>query len=191
MNNTQDLVQVDKGGMSPMFQDSIMSMLDSLKSQPQQGTDSQSENENLNTFQPIDTSNKKVSSAQTTEQNNNVSENNAMALSDERCKELFGSTDILDAIADIGSYRFRYKEGADKIEPNADPNRERVGILAQDLQKNPAISESVVEQDPSGYLTVNTKELTTNNTALISELARRLILLETRVKELENKCGNQ
>lgn len=110
------------------------------------------------------------------------------ALSDERCKELFGSTDLLNAIADIDAYRFHYKEGADKIDPNADPNRERIGILAQDLQKNPAISESVIEQDPSsGFLEVNTKELTTNNTALISELAKRLILLENRVKELENR----
>jgi len=182
MNNTQDLVQVDKGGISPMFQDSIMSMLDSLKSQPQQGMDSQSENENLNTFQPIDTSNKKVSSAQTTEQNNNVSENNAMALSDERCKELFGSTDLLDAIADIDAYRFKYKEGADKIDPNATPDKEHVGVMAQELAANPA-TKDVVEQDPeSGYLTVNIKDLTMETFALVTELARR-------VRELEVRCG--
>ena len=182
MNNTQDLVQVDKGGMSPMFQDSIMSMLDSLKSQPQQRMDSQSENESLNTFQPIDTSSKKISSAQTTEQNDNVSDNNSMALSDERCKELFGSTDILDAIADIGSYRFRYKEGAEKIDPNATPDKDHIGCMAQELAANPA-TKSTVEKDPeSGYLTVNVKDLAMETFALVTELARR-------VKELEARCG--
>lgn len=164
------------------FQDQVMQMLSGLNAKMNSANAS---NENLNTIQDVDTS-KKTSSSQITEQKPG-DENNSVALSDERCKELFGSTDLLDAIADIDAYRFRYKEGADKIDPNATPDKEHVGVMAQDLQKNPAISESVVEQDPSGYLTVNTKELTTNNTALISELAKRLILLESKIKELEAK----
>jgi hypothetical protein len=139
-------------------------------------------NEGLNTIQDVDTS-KKTSSSQTTEQKP-ANENNSVALSDERCKELFGSTDLLDAIADIDAYRFRYKEGAEKIDPNATPDKEHVGVMAQELAANPA-TKDVVEQDPeSGYLTVNIKDLTMETFALVTELARR-------VKELEAKCGNQ
>jgi hypothetical protein len=136
-------------------------------------------NEGLNTIQDVDTS-KKTSSAQVTEQKPN-NENNSVALSDERCKELFGSTDLLDAIADIDAYRFRYKEGADKIDPNATPDKEHIGVMAQELAANPA-TKDVVEQDPSGYLTVNIKDLTMETFAAVTELAKRVKELEARLK---------
>lgn len=160
------------------FQGQIMSMLSGLNNKMSNANTS---NEGLNTIQDIDTS-KKTSSAQVTEQKPS-NENNSMALSDERCKELFGSTDLLDAIADIDAYRFRYKEGADKIDPNATPDKEHIGVIAQELAANPA-TKDVVEQDPSGYLTVNLKDLTMETFAAVTELAKR-------VKELEAKCGNQ
>lgn len=160
------------------FQDQIMQMLSGLNNKM---NNANSANEGLNTIQDIDTS-KKTSSSQVTEQKP-ANENNSVALSDERCKELFGSTDLLDAIADIDAYRFRYKEGADKIDPNATPDKERIGVMAQELAANPA-TKDVVEQDPSGYLTVNIKDLTMETFAAVTELAKR-------VKELEAKCGNR
>lgn len=161
------------------FQDQVMQMLSGLNAKMNSANAS---NENLNTIQDVDTS-KKTSSSQITEQKPG-DENNSVALSDERCKELFGSTDLLDAIADIDAYRFKYKEGAEKIDPNATPDKEHVGVMAQELAANPA-TKSTVEKDPeSGYLTVNIKDLTMETFALVTELARR-------VKELEAKCGNQ
>ena len=94
---------------------------------------------------------------------------------------MFGSTDLLDAIADIDAYRFKYKEGADKIDPNATPDKEHVGVLAQELAANPA-TKDVVEQDPSGYLTVNIKDLTMETFATVTELAKRVKELEARLK---------
>ena len=163
---------------SNTFQGQILQMLSGLNNKMNSANVS---NEGLNTIQDIDTS-KKTSSAQVTEQKS-TNENNSVALSDERCKELFGSTDLLDAIADIDAYRFRYKEGADKIDPNATSDKERIGVMAQDLASNPA-TKDVVEQDPSGYLTINLKDLTMETFAAVTELAKR-------VKELEAKCGSQ
>ena len=159
------------------FQSQILKMLSGLNNKMNSANAS---NESLNSFQNVDTS-KKMSSAQVTEQKPN-NENNSMALSDERCKELFGSTDLLDAIADIDAYRFKYKDGADKIDPNATPDKDHIGVMAQDLAANPA-TKDVVEQDPSGYLTVNIKDLAMETFAAVTELAKR-------VKELEAKCGN-
>ena len=158
------------------FQGQIMQMLSGLNNKMNNANAS---NEGLNTIQDVDTS-KKTSSAQVTEQKS-ANENNSVALSDERCKELFGSTDLLDAIADIDAYRFKYKEGADKIDPNATPDKERIGVMAQELAANPA-TKDVVEQDPSGYLTVNIKDLTMETFATVTELAKRVKELEARLK---------
>ncbi len=158
------------------FQDQIMNMLSGLNNKMNNANVS---NEGLNTIQDVDTS-KKTSSSQVTEQKS-ANENNSVALSDERCKELFGSTDLLDAIADIDAYRFKYKEGAAKIDPNATPDKEHVGVLAQELAANPA-TKDVVEQDPSGYLTVNIKDLTMETFATVTELAKRVKELEARLK---------
>ena len=158
------------------FQDQIMNMLSGLNNKINNANAS---NEGLNTIQDVDTS-KKTSSAQVTEQKP-ANENNSVALSDERCKELFGSTDLLDAIADIDAYRFKYKEGADKIDPNATPDKEHIGCMAQELAANPA-TKDVVEQDPSGYLTVNIKDLTMETFATVTELAKRVKELEAKLK---------
>lgn len=122
---------------------------------------------------------KKVDSAQKSNDTDN-----SKALSDERCKELFGSSDILDAIAGIDAYRYRYKEGADKIDPHATPDKEHVGIMAQDLAAND-VTKSTVEQDPfSGFLKVDTKELTMTTFALVTEIAKRLKALEDKINGL-------
>ena len=158
------------------FQDQIMNMLSGLNNKINNANAS---NEGLNTIQDVDTS-KKTSSAQVTEQKP-ANENNSVALSDERCKELFGSTDLLDAIADIDAYRFKYKEGADKIDPNATSDKGHIGCMAQELAANPA-TKDVVEQDPSGYLTVNIKDLTMETFATVTELAKRVKELEAKLK---------
>ena len=131
-------------------------------------------NESLNTFQNVDM--KKDSSAQI----NNGNENST-ALSDERCKELFGSNDILSAIADIDAYKYRYKEGADKIDPKATSDEEHIGPMAQDLLANPVTKDSVITDDPSGMLKVDTERLSLTTFALVTELARRIEALEHRI----------
>ena len=149
----------------------------------------QSQNNNLMSFQQV----KKQSGegaqfaqalAKANEQTNKDSsqnsnnKDNSTALSDERCKELFGSTDLLDAIADIDAYRFKYKPGMESLDPDATPDKEHTGVMAQDLAAN-EVTKSAVEEDPfSGFLKVNTKELTMTTFALVTEIAKRLKVLE-------------
>ncbi len=112
------------------------------------------------------------------------------ALSDERCKELFGSTDLLDAIADIDAYRFHYKEGADKIDPNATPDKERYGPMAQDLLKNPVTAATVDTSDPSGFLKVDTKQLSLTTFAIVTQLAKKVEDLESILNCIGDKSND-
>ena len=108
------------------------------------------------------------------------------ALSDERCKELFGNDcDLIGAIADLNEYVYRYKEGATEIDPNATPDEVHVGPIAQELKANP-VTEACVEEDPlSGYLKVDTKQLSLAEMSILSAMAKRIEDIEKYLKELK------
>lgn len=154
-----------------------------------------SENNNLNTFQNVQASenqgmtdafSKALEKSNVQKDSGQTKDDKDQALSDERCKELFGSRDLLDAIADIDAYRFRYKEGMEEVDPNATPDKVHTGIMAQDLAKHPETSAAVEEDPLSGFLKVDTKELTMTTFALVTEIAKRLKVLEDIVLK-ENK----
>jgi hypothetical protein len=51
-------------------------------------------------------------------------------------------------------------------------------VKAQELAENP-LTQTVVKKDPlSDYLEVDTKELTMANTAIISEICKRILIIE-------------
>jgi hypothetical protein len=52
-----------------------------------------------------------------------------------------------------------------------------LGIKAQDLEKSP-VTESIVSEDVNGNKVIDTKELTAANTAVISEICKRLEVIE-------------
>ena len=89
----------------------------------------------------------------------------AILMSDKRAKtNIRDSGDMLKAIADnIRGHKFFYK---------SDPEHEEVGVMAQDLEKTPL--KSSVIQASDGTKMVDTRRLTTANTAMISDLARKL-----------------
>lgn len=101
--------------------------------------------------------------------------------SDERLKNIFGDNeDIIKVFAKIDAIQFTYKDKAHNI-PDAE-NRGvdddlHYGIKAQDLEKNPMTASAVVE-DEQGNKLVDTKELTTINSAVISEICKRLEIIE-------------
>ncbi len=101
--------------------------------------------------------------------------------SDERLKNIFGDNeDIIKVFAKINAIQFTYKDKAHNI-PDAE-NRGvdddlHYGIKAQDLEKNPMTASAVVE-DEMGNKLVDTKELTTINSAVISEICKRLEIIE-------------
>lgn len=102
--------------------------------------------------------------------------------SDERLKRIFGDDeDAIKCFANINAIKFTYNDKAHEIDPNgnhgvdSDPH---YGVKAQELAENP-LTQTAVSKDPiSDYLQVDTKELTMANTAIISEICKRILIIE-------------
>ncbi len=105
----------------------------------------------------------------------------AVSASDERLKRIFGDDeDAIKCFAKIDAIKFEYNDKAKEIHPNGEhqvDNDPHYGVKAQDLLENP-LTASTVEKDESGYLGVNTPELTMANSAVISEICKRLLIIE-------------
>ena len=101
--------------------------------------------------------------------------------SDQRLKNIFGDDeDAIKAFAKIDAIKFVYNEKAHQIHPNGEHQVDydpHYGVKAQDLAANP-LTSSCVEKDESGYLCVNTPELTMANSAVISEICKRIEVIE-------------
>jgi hypothetical protein len=114
--------------------------------------------------------------------NNGGSNFSGWISSDERLKNIFGDNeDAIKAFAKINAIEFTYNDKAKEI-PNGESNGvdddKHFGVKAQELAENP-LTESAVKKDPlSEYLEVDTKELTMANTAIISEICKRILILE-------------
>ena len=114
--------------------------------------------------------------------NNGGSNYSGWISSDERLKNIFGDNeDAIKAFAKINAIEFTYNDKAKEI-PNGESNGvdddKHFGVKAQELAENP-LTESAVKKDPlSEYLEVDTKELTMANTAIISEICKRILILE-------------
>lgn len=106
----------------------------------------------------------------------------ADAASDERLKRIFGDDeDAIKCFANINAIKFTYNDKAHDIPGSEDKgvdNDPHYGVKAQELAENP-LTESAVSKDPiSEYLQVDTKELTMANTAIISEICKRILIIE-------------
>lgn len=106
----------------------------------------------------------------------------ADAASDERLKNIFGDNeDAIKCFARINAIEFTYNDKAKDIpggEEKGIDDDTHYGVKAQELAENP-LTESAVKKDPiSDYLTIDIKELTTANTAIISEICKRILILE-------------
>ena len=101
--------------------------------------------------------------------------------SDERLKNIFGDDrDAIEVFSKLNSIEFKYNDKAKEIHPNGENNVDddlHYGLKAQDLEKSP-LTEAVVSEDASGYKQVNTAELTMVNSAVISDICKRLLAIE-------------
>ena len=107
---------------------------------------------------------------------------NMGSLSDERLKRIFGDNeDAIKAFSKIDAIKFEYNDKAKKLYPEGEKNVDsdpHYGVKAQDLKSNP-YTASTVQTDPNtGYLNVNTQELTMANSAVISDICKRLLAIE-------------
>lgn len=106
----------------------------------------------------------------------------ADAASDERLKNIFGDNeDAIKCFSKINAIEFTYNDKAKDIpggEEKGIDDDAHYGVKAQELAENP-LTESAVKRDPiSDYLTIDIKELTTANTAIISEICKRILAIE-------------
>lgn len=110
------------------------------------------------------------------------SNSNGWISSDERLKNIFGDNeDAVKVFANLDAIKFTYNDKAKEIPGSEEKGVDddvHYGLKAQELAKNP-LTESAVKKDPlSDYLEVDTKELTMANTAIISEICKRILILE-------------
>jgi multimeric flavodoxin WrbA len=101
--------------------------------------------------------------------------------SDERLKEQDEETgekrDLVAEVAEkIQNYLYHYKPGTGE-----NPNVEYSGPMAQDLLKVDGY-RSAVFQDESGLLKVDAARLAMTNAGLISDLAKRVLMLEDLIR---------
>lgn len=87
---------------------------------------------------------------------------------------------ISDCLDGISAYLFKYKNGYQKKYNDCD-NKMHLGVMAQDLEKNP-LTESAVVENEDGIKQVDTRQVAMIDMALISDLAER-------IKKLEEKVG--
>ena len=110
-------------------------------------------------------------------------------VSDEQLKnKSVFNDDIIDLFSKINAYDFAYTDKAKDLylgNKGVD-NDEHVGVMAQELQQNP-ITDSTVAKDENGYLSIDTKELTMADTAVLSDVCKRLLQVEERLNKLETK----
>lgn len=101
--------------------------------------------------------------------------------SDERLKNIFGDNeDIIKLFSKINAIEFKYNDKAHDIPGGEEKGIDEdlhLGIKAQDLEKNP-LTASAVSEDESGNKIVDTKELTMANSAVLSEICKRLEAIE-------------
>ena len=115
----------------------------------------------------------------------------ALGGSDYNLKEIYGDsvTDkIIENFAKISAIDFTYKPEAQEQyqgDKGVDGN-EHVGVIAQELEKNP-VTEGTVSEDQNGNKVVDTRHLAFADTAAIAELSRRVLALEAVVKEMSEK----
>lgn len=104
--------------------------------------------------------------------------------SDEKLKDsVEAPKDISKCLSDIDAFLFRYTDKAKEEKPELTDEKEHLGLMAQDMEQNPVL-ENAVETQEDGTKAVDIKTLTMDNTALLSDLAKRFDALEGRLNEL-------
>lgn len=106
------------------------------------------------------------------------------SISDERCKDsVEAPKDISKCLEDIDAFLFRYKSDVQEDKPELTDDKAHLGVMAQEMEQNP-ILENAVDEAEDGTKVVDVKTLTMDNTALLSDLAKRFNALEDRLNEL-------
>ena len=110
------------------------------------------------------------------------SETDAGTESDRRLKDILGGDAPVEAFSRINSYLFKYKPEAQELYGGANgvDDKEHVGVMAQELAENP-VTAAAVEEDENGFLEIDTGKLCTALAAVVADLSKRVLELESKV----------
>ena len=111
----------------------------------------------------------------------------SQTFSDERLKEVYGEDMPVECFRNIRGYTFEYTPQAQEI--GAGDNNQHYGVMAQNLEENPLTRQAVNIDRETGFKTVDTRELTTINTAALGSMAREITELKAQVGKLSRLAG--
>lgn len=99
-----------------------------------------------------------------------------------RLRELFDNDDIVKAFSNINAYKFNYTPEAQELygEDRGVDEGTNIGVMAQELEKNP-VTQNVVQEDENGYKMVDTRKLAAADSAVLSDVCKRLIAIEEKL----------
>lgn len=158
---------------------------------PQQDQTTEQSNNSLATFRNLAEPTNTQNSSAVTSSLNSISDAiaNNDAISDERCKDLHNedSINLIGAIAELNEYMYKYKQSAQE-NPNLQSHHVdddvHVGPTAQELASNP-VTEGTVKKDPlTGFLTIDTAQLSLTEMSILSAMAKRIEDIEARLNSL-------
>lgn len=158
---------------------------------PQPVQTTEQSNNSLATFRNLAEPTNTQNSSAVTSSLNSISDAiaNNDAISDERCKDLHNedSINLIGAIAELNEYMYKYKQSAQE-NPNLQSHHVdddvHVGPTAQELASNP-VTEGTVKKDPlTGFLTIDTAQLSLTEMSILSAMAKRIEDIEARLNSL-------
>ena len=89
---------------------------------------------------------------------------------------------VASMLANVKPVGYQYKPGIEGEQSGKPDGTQRVGIIAQDLERTP-LKDSVIDTAEGKKLDV--PQLTANNTAMIVELARQIAELHSKMSPQE------
>lgn len=106
---------------------------------------------------------------------------NATTVSDRRAK-IYEEASPYKQYANLNAYLYKYKPDLVKTARGrlGMDNKEHVGVMAQELEKNPVTAGAV--HDDNGVKTVDTRQLTMANTATLADIAKEVEKLKAQNK---------
>lgn len=158
---------------------------------PQQTQTTEQSNNSLATFRNLAEPSNTQNSSAVTSSLNSISDAiaNNDAISDERCKDLHNedSINLIGAIAELNEYMYKYKQSAQEnpdLQSHHVDDDVHVGPTAQELASNP-VTEGTVKKDPlTGFLTIDTAQLSLTEMSILSAMAKRIEDIEARLNSL-------
>ena len=104
-------------------------------------------------------------------------------IGNDRLKELFHSNDdIVKLFSQLNAYEFKYTPEALKLYNGTKgvDKGTNIGVMAQELEANPVTQNTVVE-DENGYKNIEVGKLAAADTAVLSDVCKRLLAIEQKL----------